>query len=65
MLISLLLWYAMQIPLVSNSEADVVRNQTCIDPSAQRCSCGIRQELTKAIDEIAWLRYEMNKERVK
>ena len=55
----------MQIPLVFNSEVDDLCNQNRIDLAAHYYSCGIRQEVAKAIDKIAQLRAEMNKERAK
>ena len=55
----------MQIALVSNPKVNVVRNLHRVDLSVHYCSSGIRQELTKAIDEIILLRTEMNEERAK
>ena len=55
----------MQILLVSNTKVDAVCNLHRVDLSAHCCNCGIRQELTKAIDEIERLRVEMNEERAK
>ena len=54
-----------QIPLASKPQMDALRGSHRGDHSSHCCNCGIRQDLSKAMDEIARLRTEMKEQREK
>ena len=53
----------LQIPLASKHQMDALRSSHHGDHSSHYCSCGIRQDLSKVMDEIACLRAKMKEQR--
>ena len=52
-------WVTIQVPLITSLVIDGGLDPTSDHQGAYCCSCGIRQELSRAMDEIARLRSEL------
>ena len=53
----------MQIRLLRTAQVEARNRSEGGEPSSQWCSCSVRQELVKALDEIARLRADLNQQK--